>query len=399
MPRYREAKIQSFHYDSNHRLNFAVSALDPLPAITKPSATAGVSTLLASQLRKLMGNSQTGRAMNSKAILPFFQHIGAADYIKGHDALALTELIALPQASDFLLMNLKKTVLHRCSEICKNVASSNPTVRRLLVATKMCVHCIYLQFHNLNIFRGTTGRSERFSAPISESARVSYALEEVRVLCLVLRCVQEGRYHTSSLSDTVQQTPGCFRLCLTLEQLAASKSLLDQLEDSSEKPVDAVNTLLNALYFPSNTLNMFEDQYTNPVNSYVCLRTVHPEGGFIKAEMATCHAVKTQFGIRLFILDFINRALVSYKKELVLSGPLCHPSLAAMPPPILKAKLRRKYHLVVESESDEAPGSAIESKMSALSLGTTDPHEDFTKYSIFFMMLAGGSTELCLQIF
>jgi hypothetical protein len=334
--------------------------------------------------------------MEAKAVLPFFQHIGAADYIKGHDALALTELIALPQDGDILLMKLKKTMLGRFSEICRKVASSNLTVRKLLVATRTYVCYIYLQLHNLNIFRGASGTSERFSAPISEKARISYGLEEVRALCLVLRCVQEGWYDINSLSDTIQRTSGRFRLCLTSEQLTASRSLLDQLEASMEKPsplVDAVNALLNALYFPSNTLNMFEDQYANPVNSYICLRTVHPEGGFIKAELATCHAVRTQFGIRLFILDFINRKLASYKEELV-SRPLPRPGLAAMAPPIPKAKLRRNGHLVVESESesDETPGSSTESKMSVLQ-GATKPDEDFTKYLIFFMILVRNTAE------
>jgi hypothetical protein len=91
-----EAKIQSFHYDSNHCLNFAVPVLDPLPSIAKPY-TAGVTTLLASQLHKLMANPRTGRAMEPKAILPFFQHIGAANYIKAHEALALTYRTRLQQ--------------------------------------------------------------------------------------------------------------------------------------------------------------------------------------------------------------------------------------------------------------------------------------------------------------
>jgi hypothetical protein len=59
LPHYLGAKIQSFHHNSNHRLNFAIPALDPSPATTKPYA-AGVSTLLASQLRKLMCNPCTG---------------------------------------------------------------------------------------------------------------------------------------------------------------------------------------------------------------------------------------------------------------------------------------------------------------------------------------------------
>lgn len=150
---YLKANIQSFHYDTNHRLSFAVPPLDASSTITKPHA-AGVSTLLASQLRKLMGvNYQTGRAMERKAILPFFQHIGAADYIQGYEAQVLTELIALPQAREISLMKLKKTMLHRFSELCGKVASSNHIVRRLLVATRKCVCCIYLQLHNSNIFK------------------------------------------------------------------------------------------------------------------------------------------------------------------------------------------------------------------------------------------------------
>lgn len=200
-----------------------------------------------------------------------------------------------------------------------------------------------------------------------------------------------------SHSDIVQHTSGQFRLCLTLGQLTASRSLLDQLEALAGKPgplVDAVNALLQELYLPSNTLNMFEDQYVNPVNTYVCLRTVHPEGGFIKPELATCHIVKTQFGIRLFILDMINRKLASYKEELALiSRPLPRPgfktaTVASRPP---KAKLHGKRHLVVESESDERSqaGSSKKAKMSVLHQETNNScSEDFTKYLIFFTVLA-----------
>lgn len=149
---------------------------------------------------------------------------------------------------------------------------------------------------------------------------MAYALEEVRLLCLVLRCTASDAYimKDSPINDTSPTTQ--YRLFLTHRQLNASSSLLTLLSDSQISQNDTrleqgIQALLATLYMPDNTLDMFNDAYINPVVSYICLRSVHPDGGFQTAKLLTPLYVKTQFGIRLFIMGFINTQYQAYIKS------------------------------------------------------------------------------------
>jgi hypothetical protein len=154
-----------------------------------------------------------------------------------------------------------------------------------------------------------------FNAPTKASSVVIYALEEVRLLCMVIRCLEQNRC-TRESSQSTTRSAGDFVLKLTAEQFSAFQGLLDQLQLSHLPPSqlhEYIHQALSTVYMPNNLFEMFKDRFLNPADIYLCLRCVHHEGGFQAPKLLTNFHVKTQFGIRLFLLDHIDRLYEEFK--------------------------------------------------------------------------------------
>ncbi|KAG2336410.1 hypothetical protein BDR05DRAFT_124015 [Suillus weaverae] len=122
---------------------------------------------------------------------------------------------------------------------------------------------------------------------------------------------------------------------------------------------------------PQNTLEMFNDNFISPVIAYICLRSVCRDGHFESPKLLSTHYVKTQFGIRLYLLEFMQR---QYKKY-VSQGPAV--------PQGIRAK-RSKHRMIVrdsdeEDECTEAEPSEILEEV-ILKEGLLNEGEKWTKY-------------------
>ncbi|KAG9308077.1 hypothetical protein JVU11DRAFT_12588 [Chiua virens] len=172
---------------------------------------------------------------------------------------------------------------------------------------------------------GMPGIIERFNAP-HHNTQIAYASEEVRLLCFVFRCHLKGicYLYAEEKGKPDSKGPGtgskfkAFRLPITKQLQKALKDLEAALRLSSESPPsqtsEALDNVLEALYLPNNTLDLFQDRYADPVAIFTTLRAIHKDGGFNAPELLTCLAVRIQFCIRLFILDFLNRGYTRFKK-------------------------------------------------------------------------------------
>lgn len=97
---------------------------------------------------------------------------------------------------------------------------------------------------------------------------------------------------------------------------------------------------------PQNTLDMFNDNYVNPVIAYICLRSVHRDGHFESPKLLSTHYIKTQFGIRLHVLTFIRTQYKIY---------MSHRPTA---PQEMRAKHSKQGMTVLDSdEEDERTGA------------------------------------------
>jgi hypothetical protein len=148
---------------------------------------------------------------------------------------------------------------------------------------------------------------EKFNCP-AKATQITYAMEEVRLLCFVMRCIGQGEYVLKD-DHRLQKEKGDFCLTLTKQQLKAFEELSNSLNLPSSEcdwtPI--INNALSTIYMPDNSFEIFNNRFANVVNVYVCLRSVHPEGGFQTPKSLTVYEAKTQFGIRLFLMDHILR--------------------------------------------------------------------------------------------
>ncbi|OAX37324.1 hypothetical protein K503DRAFT_783713 [Rhizopogon vinicolor AM-OR11-026] len=257
----RKTPIQAFSLDRS-RVWFAVRYLsqDPPTSLEKPKFTG---TLLGRQF-SMHPSTIAALQLNETTILPFFTQIGATQYIQSYDPEALAALVVLPERTDRLLLKLKHAVADYFESRCTLVATANGAVRQMLVAPKL---------------------------------------------------PQSLVHHSSKLSSS-----GQYLLTLSAEQLEASRSLLDLLKElkyHDPKLKDGIQAVLSSVYMPKNTLQMFDNSYINPVVAYICLRSVNSHGGFLPPKQLTNPLVKTQFGIRLFILEFIQKQYQVYWQQLL----------------------------------------------------------------------------------
>ncbi|KAG2092299.1 uncharacterized protein F5147DRAFT_779694 [Suillus discolor] len=295
---FLKCPIQSFDQDINVRTWFAVrrhqqrSSSNLLPS-AHGEETSPASSMLASLLSRHQADIVDSQ-VNEAAVVPFFLQVGAMKHIQPYQSKELHELVDLPRRSDTSLWKLKRAVTKRFLGLCETVPNTNSVVRQLLVAPRP----------------GEKGTSERFNVPAKMKTRVSYALEEVRLISIILRCISDRAYMIPGSVSPQQPPSSKYQLALTEEQLKAGLSLMDLLKNALVDDAslqDSISSLLNTVYMPRNTLQMFANSYANPTIAYICLRSVHVDGGFESPTLLTPYHVKTQFGIRLHVLAFINQ--------------------------------------------------------------------------------------------
>lgn len=347
----KKNQVQCFAYDQTKRW-IAVRILNHSSQIPGNPVGGFHGTLLARTLAKHPTALLTIK-LNKVDILPFFTQIGAARHIRPYNAEELVDLVALPEKNDELFRRLQRAATRHFQDLCESVNDANIIVRQILLAT-------YLK----------PGGSAPFSAPLTKPARASYALEEVRLLCLILRCVSRGTYTlgtSSPASSASRPSTALYHLSLSKEQLDTAQSLLRLLGDTVQsdlKLVDAIRTTLGSIYMPQNTLEMFNDNFISPVIAYICLRSVHSEGHFESPKLLSTHYVKTQFGIRLYLLEFVQS---QYKKYL---------SQRPAIPQGIRASRRKHGMTVLDSdEEDERTGAEA-----ILTEGLLNEGEEWTKY-------------------
>lgn len=222
--------------------------------------------------------------------------------------------------------------------------------------------CMLVSDSNCNLlltnFMSASGQVtyKKFSPPGKKTTRMKYSLEELRLMCFVLRCFWHKQYisasdHMASVASSgseadsdeddsttehdnnivsEQRTPGMthktYCLVLTDSQLEAIENLSNLLETAKYNSTvlkRAVDVLAQTLYMPSNTADMAADEFVSPVRAMCCLRAVSLQGGFIHPKYITSNLVALQCGIRLCILWNAQKWLQEYRKsEEALQGDL-----------------------------------------------------------------------------
>ena len=140
---------------------------------------------------------------------------------------------------------------------------------------------------------------------------MKYALEELRLLSMVMRCYWDQQFSMSSddgesVSSGSSTGSSGYSLTLTTSQLMAIRRLEDHLIQytyNSNMLQRLINNLTEALYMPENSHNMVSDIFVSPVASFMCLRAVNRVGGFSVSKHITTRWVGLQCGIRLCIFD------------------------------------------------------------------------------------------------
>ena len=157
--------------------------------------------------------------------------------------------------------------------------------------------------------------TERFRCPLHRSTITSYGLEQVMLLCFVLRCIERGLIHQDAKSPWEGDT---FYLPLGSEQFTRFQQLLSLLRNpkSSEQAIfSAIKMTCQNLYMPGNCFDLLSHPFLSVVIVYACLRSVHPQGGFWDPKRLTSIYAKMQFGIRLFLLHEAQDVYMRFDAE------------------------------------------------------------------------------------
>ena len=153
-----------------------------------------------------------------------------------------------------------------------------------------------------------------------------YSQEELRLLSFVVRCFDSGQYSTASDSDlasdgsisddgtdmpTIKHVKnGAYCVTLTDAQITAIENLNVHLATStynSKELFDAIDSLAEALYMPTNSDEMMSNIFISPVVALMCLRALATNGGFLPPKSITGRLVALQCGIRLCIFVVVMK--------------------------------------------------------------------------------------------
>lgn len=147
-----------------------------------------------------------------------------------------------------------------------------------------------------------------------------YGLEEATLLCFVLRSMQqnlvredmktpwEGESFYLSLTPGQVNCSHCICLLFHLISIQVNSfqrllALLQQVDSADEDLSKAIKAARKSLYMPGDTFHLLMHPFLSAVIVFICLRSVHPEGGFWGPKRLTTFYAKMQFSIRLFLLQ------------------------------------------------------------------------------------------------
>ncbi|KAF8121677.1 hypothetical protein EV363DRAFT_1139096, partial [Boletus edulis] len=262
----------------------------------QPPTTHTVGALIAASL---VPKSSTPTTINRSLLLPFFRDIRASDFIQRILPSTAVELVSLPTKQEPTLFRLKIHHVEAFKRSCQGIQDAPIIVQEALVKPK----------------EGERRMTERFRCPTKATTVHSYALEEVMLLCFVLRCIKRN------LICLDAETPwdgDKFYLPLTSRQLAGFQQLLVSLQDPQSSNCDlsnAVKVALKSIYMPDNRFDILAHPFLSAIIAYIGIRSIHPEGGFWNPKRLTSFYAKTQFGIRLFLLSEACDAYAEHKKR------------------------------------------------------------------------------------
>ncbi|KAF8432914.1 hypothetical protein L210DRAFT_3650015 [Boletus edulis BED1] len=250
------------------------------PTLTNQSAGALLATFVAL-------NESNHPSVNPTLLLPFFRDIRAGDFIQRIDATTANQLVSIPSRQESALFRLKIFCTREFEATCNLIQDSPIIVQEALVKPKV----------------GQRRMTERFRCPTRRSTITMYGLQEAVLLCFVLRCIQQN------LMREDMKTPWdgeSFYLALTPDQVNSFRrllTLLQQVDSSDEDLSRAIKAARKSLYMPEDTFHLLMHPFLSAIIVFICLRSVHPEGGFWSPKRLTTIYAKTQFSIRLFLLQ------------------------------------------------------------------------------------------------
>ncbi|KAG9317943.1 hypothetical protein JVU11DRAFT_2176 [Chiua virens] len=236
----------------------------------------------------------TTSAANRNAVLPFFLQNGSYDLIHSMDPDYILKLIQLPEEGEHGFHVLKLAIGARYRSLCNDIPNVPDQIRTLLVAPRP----------------GERGMIGCFNRPSTKSTISSYALEEVRLLCFVLRCIRRHQYSVGG-SESPVPSPDGLSIALTTQQFDSLQALLLALSSQSTPTPLELNSLIDAalhsIYMPSNSFHMFDNVFRNPCIVYVVLRSTRAQGGFADPKDITVYYAQIQFGIRLALMAKVQK--------------------------------------------------------------------------------------------
>ncbi|KIM51974.1 hypothetical protein SCLCIDRAFT_32998 [Scleroderma citrinum Foug A] len=282
-------------------LNTTTTLWLEVPPLSSSMATPSTSQkpIAAILAEGLAPNPAPYRKLNKHAVLPNLRESGAVDFADRIDPAVAFELVSLPGKSEHALVRRQLAIVRRFQELCKTIVLAPPLLRRLLVKPERGEHCLV----------------DKFNCPTKVKTIKTYALEEVHLLCFIIRCIEGKMYCKAPKSPWEGDS---FYLSLTVDQVNsfhALRTLLCQSKPDQDRLSNALASALGSIYTPMNRLDLFVHPYLDPINAYVCLRSLDPKGGFRQPKLLTAIYSKIQFGIRLYLMNQIEKDYVTYTAE------------------------------------------------------------------------------------
>jgi hypothetical protein len=127
--------IQSFSMDNGVRSYFCVPSSHLPPQVKKGSTMTTTEVLQKSYKGLVPPCLPFSQKTDAITMLPFFQKIGAADYIEGYNCISLVDLVSLPREGEPLLAKLRMAAIHRFMTACKEISRGNHILRTLLLSS------------------------------------------------------------------------------------------------------------------------------------------------------------------------------------------------------------------------------------------------------------------------
>ena len=165
--------------------------------------------------------------------------------------------------------------------------------------------------------------AKTYNPPAEESVVAFYAIEELRMMATALRCYWSKNYsiflEDSDIggNDNSDQhrsgkafTSHCFSTIFIIKQLTAIENLITMLNNhptESSHPISTIQDLLETFYMLDNTFAMFDNEYITFAIAFLCLCSIHPDGGFIDPRHITHYLSSNQYGVKYTLFVYAGR--------------------------------------------------------------------------------------------